>query len=42
VKELQEILRRYMLRREKRDVELTLPKKTETVIEVELTLTQKR
>ena len=31
-----------MLRREKRDVELTLPKKTETVIEVELTLTQKR
>ena len=33
---------KYMLRREKRDVELTLPKKTETVIEVELTLTQKR
>ena len=31
-----------MLRREKRDVELTLPKKTETIIEVELTLTQKR
>ena len=35
-------LGKYMLRREKRDVELTLPKKTETIIEVELTLTQKR
>ena len=33
---------KYMLRREKSDVELSIPRKTETIIEVELTLQQKR
>lgn len=31
-----------MLRREKKDVEATIPKKTETVVDVELTLNQKQ
>ena len=39
MEELQGILRKYMLRREKRDVELTLPKKTVNVIEVRALLT---
>lgn len=42
VKEVQEILRKYMLRREKKDVEILLPKKIETIIDVELTAYQKQ
>ena len=40
--ELQNILRPYLLRRVKSDVEKDLPRKTETVIDVELTALQKR
>jgi len=40
--ELQEFLRKYLLRREKSDVELSIPSLLETVVHVELTITQKR
>jgi SNF2 family DNA or RNA helicase len=42
VNEVLEILRKYMLRREKKDVEILLPKKIETIIDVELTAYQKQ
>lgn len=40
--ELQNLLKKYMLRREKKDVEFSIPKKCETVIDVELTVFQKQ
>lgn len=40
--ELQNLLKKYMLRREKKDVEFSIPKKSETVIDVELTVFQKQ
>lgn len=42
VMKLQELLKPIMLRRLKEDVEKSIPVKEETIIEVELTLTQKR
>ncbi len=39
---LQDILRKYLLRRVKSDVERDLPRKIETVVDVELTVLQKR
>ena len=42
VEELQLLLKKYLLRREKADVELSIPDKIETIIHVELTMTQKR
>jgi len=42
VEKLQAVLKPLMLRRMKEDVETTIPTKEETIIEVELTMTQKR
>ena len=42
VEDLQLLLKKYLLRREKADVELSIPDKIETIIHVELTMTQKR
>ncbi|ORD92939.1 chromodomain DNA_Bprt, partial [Enterospora canceri] len=42
VEKLQELLKTLMLRRMKEDVETTIPQKEETIIEVELTIAQKR
>ena len=42
VARLQDILRRYLLRREKADVAKSLPRKTEIIIDVELTVSQKQ
>ncbi|ORD92996.1 chromodomain DNA_Bprt, partial [Enterospora canceri] len=42
VEKLQELLKPLMLRRMKEDVETTIPQKEETIIEVELTIAQKR
>lgn len=42
VERLQELLRPLMLRRMKEDVETSIPMKEETIIEVELTMIQKR
>lgn len=42
VQELQTSMRPYMLRREKKDVELSIPKKVETIVDVELTAYQKK
>jgi superfamily II DNA or RNA helicase len=39
---LQSLLRKYMLRREKRDVALNIPRKTETILNVEMTIQQKQ
>lgn len=42
VASLQRLLRMYLLRREKGDVELTIPDKIERIVNVELTLSQKQ
>ncbi|KNC83417.1 hypothetical protein SARC_04334 [Sphaeroforma arctica JP610] len=42
VKKLQDVLHKYMLRREKRDVKKEIPQKKETIVQVELTSIQKR
>ena len=42
VLELQNVLRHYLLRREKCDVAKSLPRKTEIIIDVELTVPQKQ
>ena len=42
VEKLRELLRSCMLRRVKEDVEKSIPRKQETIVEVELTMTQKQ